>query len=518
MAGPKLRSAMLPPPVKGWVTNQPISGMDPLAALSLTNVFPERQHIALRKGTRYHSKTIGTGIVYGIGALESGATSKLVATGVSAGTYCLYDATTASAAATILTNDAGVAMTAPCLYYQQFRDYLYATSGQLGDTFQRWSGTGNVFASFTGLNAPGPMTVYKSRMYCLDMLDGGGNPAGTSVWYGGPDLVTGAMTEFPFKSLLRLGGNYGIIATVTRAKDFSEDELFCYISLNGEVLIYQGNFPGDPTWSKIGHYIIPKPLGVRAYFYVGPDLHVMTVAGVVSIQAVMRGEKIGSKYLTISDNIDETIISFWQTYSSNIGSVYNTGIEDPINGMLITSYAKVAGTSTTNYVMNLSSGAWTSFINNNGTVGGYNALCWAKLGSNIYYGTTNSKVFKANTGDWDEDPANEGAVLPIDIDIYPAYNYFNDPMHLKQFVEAVPFVSMDNGLTLTMDAILDYSGDGPINTVSDTTDTAYKLYKPHVGLKGVGKAASLRISQQFTQAQTFKLEATEVFWNEGEVR
>lgn len=505
--GGTVQSYTLPPPVGGLKTRDPFSQADPLSAIELRNFFPNRATVDQRKGARYHSKTIGTGIVYGIGAFESGATSKLVATGVSAGTYRLYDATTASAAATILTNDAGVTMTAPCLYYQQFRDYLYATSGQLGDTFQRWAGSGNVFASFTGLNAPGPMTVYRSRMYCLDMLDSGGNPAGTSVWYGATDAVTGAMTEFPLKSLLRLGGNYGIIATVTRAKDFSEDELFCYISLNGEVLIYQGDYPGSVTWSLLGHYVIPRPLGVRAFFYVGPDLHVMTTQGVVSLQSVMRGDRIGSKYLTISDNIDETLID--TVTSSNLGSVYWVGVESPKNNLLIVTVPNSPGTTSVHYVMNTSSGAWAYWDN-------FNAFCWTQWNNEIYFGTTNSRVFKACTGTWDENPASEGAAVDRTHTMRQSFNYLDDRANHKSVLQLSPIIYSENGLAIRTGVDVDFSNTAIGSTLeySDTSDLTGKIYRPTIQAQGSGKGISHRIDA-IGQTSAAKLYATEVFYETG---
>lgn len=505
--GGTVQSYTLLPPVKGLTTREPLSQTDPLYAIEMKNFFPNRSSVDQRKGTRYHSKTIGTGIVYGIGALESGATSTLVATGVSGGTYRLYDATTASAAATILTNDAGVTMTAPCLYFQQFREYLFATSGQLADTFQRWAGSGNVFASFTGLNAPGPMTVYKSRMYCLDMLDGSGNPAGTSVWYGGIDAVTGAMTEFSFKSLLRLGGSYGIIATVTRAKDFSEDELFCYISLNGEVLIYQGDFPGSPTWSKIGHYIIPKPVGIRGHFYIGPDLHVITVSGVISIQAVMRGEKIGAKYLTISDNIDETLSL--EVTSTNLGSVYWAGIESPKDNLIIITIPTTPGTTAIHYVMNTASGAWCYWDN-------FTAFCWTRWGNEIYFGTTNSRVFKANTGTWDENPASEGAAVDRTHTMRQSFNYLDDRANHKSVLQLSPIIYSENGLTIRTGVDVDFSNTAIGSTLeySDTADLTGKIYRPMIQAQGSGKGISHRIDA-IGQTSAAKLYATEIFYETG---
>jgi hypothetical protein len=87
---------------------------------------------------------------------------------------------------------------------------------------------------------------------------------------------------------------------------------------------------------------------------------------------------------------------------------------------------------------------------------------------------------------------------------------------VKQFTECRPIVQQSEGLTLTLDVNVDYNDVVATSTVTDTTDTAYKLYLPRMGLNGIGKAASVRIDGTVT-TKRMSLQALEVLWNEGDI-
>jgi hypothetical protein len=160
--------------------------------------------------------------------------------------------------------------------------------------------------------------------------------------------------------------------------------------------------------------------------------------------------------------------------------------------------------------MNTVTGAWTKFT-------GQQAWCWAVWNNEIYFGAySTNKVFKADNGYFDEDPASAGSAQNRTCVMRPAYNYLDDRSTTKQFIQAKIILQESEGLSLTVDADVDYADTTPTSTITDTTDTAYKRYYVNAGLNGIGKAASIRFDQTVTTKRR-SIEAIEIFWNEGDI-
>jgi hypothetical protein len=143
---------------------------------------------------------------------------------------------------------------------------------------------------------------------------------------------------------------------------------------------------------------------------------------------------------------------------------------------------------------------------------------WALFNDNIYFSSNpisgGSCLFKADTGDYDDD-GNSG-ILTRTIKLRFAFNYFGQPEIVKQFTEARPLLYQQYGLNLTMDTDIDYANTTALSTITDSSDTSYRLYRPRVGLKGIGKAASIRIDGTMT-TNKMSLQAVEVLWNQGDI-
>ena len=66
---------------------------------------------------------------------------------------------------------------------------------------------------------------------------------------------------------------------------------------------------------------------------------------------------------------------------------------------------------------------------------------------------------------------------------------------------------------------MDFANVAATQTVTaDTTDTAYKIYQPRVGLQGIGNAVSIRIDQTAPATdKRFSLNAIKVVWQDGDI-
>lgn len=518
-------SATIPPPVNGINTKDPISGMDQLFALEAVNFISKNGGVELREGSRYHSKdvtynpSIVTDIVMALGVISNNlGANRLIAFG--SGFFLAtsnihnavaYDATTPGSAAPIYTGGAVLEKAAPCIAMTVFQGKIWYPASGVNLFIKYWDG-----ASATETNVAVPINDvrlifnYKNRLYYTRRK---------SIYWGGVNAIAGFVIgdTYDVASLLSYGGNIIYGGDMSRGQAQS-DNYMILVSDTGEILLFQGEYPASPTWSIVGRFKIPQPCGARAFVKYGSDILVLTVQGVVSILDVIQGNQVIN---FLSDNIGDYFSDFSSIVNYNYGvtapiGAYFSGVWWPDRGWIVFTYVAdlqdiINGEpypTMRMIVYDTKNSSWWRWD-------GINAYSLAVLNGELYIGTTDGRVFKM-TGDFDEDPANEGAVLTRTIKLRPAYNYFGDRSASKQFVEARPILKQSEGLTLTMDADVDYQDTTATNTVTDLTNTAYKLYAPRVGLQGIGRCASIRIDGTVT-TKRFRLEATEVIWNDGDI-
>lgn len=481
--------------------------MDELFALDMENYFPGFGTVDFVNGYRYHSKSIGSGAVSGLASYkDASGVEYLIASGAD---NKVYNASTASSAATDITGAA--VLGGPMLYFQSFNGYLFMSDGLASENLYRWAGSGNIAVStFTvggsNIDTVGPLAAYKSRFYTL-LQSSPAIPKYTLVYYGDVNAVSGAMESFDFRSLLRDGGAGMFIGSVTRAKDFSEEELFCFISDKGEILVYSGDYPAATNWQIVGHYSIPRPLGPRAFFYIGANLCIITSQGVIAMSEIMGGSATG-RYLGLSDAITPAFTAAATT--TLFGNTAWCGVNYPRGNFAVCNIPVTSGSVSNQFYMNTTTQAWCKRTNQN-------AFCWAIHKDELYFGGLSGRVFKADNGYFDENPASEGNVLSRSTKLRPAFNYLNDRESQKRFIEARPILYESEGLNLVMGADVDFADNAPssANAVTDSNDLSYKLYRPQVPLEGIGQALCCRFEQTVTTKRR-SIQAIQVLYEPGE--
>lgn len=490
----KAQSLTIPPPVMGWNTKDPLSQMDQLYAVEMENYFPNNGTVDIRGGSSIWATGIGSSYVYTLGELYTEGSGAKFLAGDDSGN--IYDITSTGAATNIT---AGTAWAGPLWHVQSFKNRLFLSNRDVGVGLKVWTGSGNVADSgFTGFPSKcGALTAYRSRLYVAEENTG-------NLYYGPVDSISGALTLFSAGAVFANGGSIAFIGRVTRAKDFSEDEMFAIISTRGEILLYSGSYPGSAEWGLVGKYLIPTPCGHKAFFYIGSDLCIITAQGLISLSSIMSQ---GGLYSFLSDRINSEFIS---RFSSAGYSEFSIGVSHPVGNLaLISSAYTGAGLDAVQFVMNTQTGAWCKFTN-------WTAVTFARFNDGLYFSTSTGKVMKALDGYFDEDPASAGNAQNRTCVLRPAYNYFGDRQSNKQFTSATVMLKESEGLSLTCDADIDYADTTPTSTLSDTTDTSYKRYHARVGLTGSGKAASIRFEDTVTTKRR-SIEAIDVFWNEGDI-
>ena len=491
-------SLIIPPPTMGWNTKDPVSNMDQSYALEMLNFFPGSGTVDLRKGSSLHiNNKIGNGKFIGHLAEynQNSGTSFLLAFVSSGGK--VYNCSVAGTA----TDISGAAVFPDLVFTVNFQNKIFIKGYDSTRDVQVWNGTGNVAAAgFTGPSgddkALWKMTTYKNRLYFLGYQDG-------SIWYGDVNAITGALVQFDVSSLLTRGGEILHIDTYS-GNYYQQQDIFVIVSSEGEVLLYQGDYPGSTTWSQIGHLFIAAPAGKKSFFKWGNDLTILTNEGMISLSSIL-GSNLEGDYTYATDKIASA-------YKEAIASSLEAGLSNNISGVHYPNgpYISILFPFSVVFVMNTITKAWAKFTYIADYFGSQ-ALFNNDLYMSGYGSAFNDLIRKVNTGTYDDDTENPGTALTRQIKLRPAYNYFKDPYKNKQFTEAIPYIYMDQGLTLTMDSDVDFANVAATNTETDTSDTSYKLYTPTMGLSGIGITASLRIDQTVTDKQ-MSLQAIKVKW------
>jgi hypothetical protein len=488
------RSATILPPVLGWNTKDPISEMEESYAVEAINFFSDGGSVDLRKGTTSFAQTDTTDSTKVLTLGEFNAqdgTKHLVAQDNISETYIF---STAGATVNSLI-DAGFPVASPT-WTVNFRNRIWFPITTAGTSYlATWNGSAfNVALGITGvtvttLRTP---TTYKNRIYFIQAST-------ATMWYLGVDSITGAATSFDFQSLFKLGGKLLFIGTVQQ-NNLDGQVYFAAISDQGEVLLYQGDYPGSTTWSLVGQFYMPPAIGARSFIYWGANLVIMTYQGIILLSDVLKGDP---NIVPLSDKINP---SFKEILSVGSNSDYACGVFYPQGNMLVFNIPTSSGASTEQFVMNTVTGSWWRWT-------GITAFHWCVFNGDLYFGSTKGRVMKAWTGYVDTDPLTNAATNRT-CKLRPAYNYFGDRAHLKQFVSAKPIVYQSENLSLTLDANVDFEDVTATNTETTTGDTSYKLYQPTMGLNGMGRCASIRIDGSYS-TKRMSLQAIEVIYNQG---
>lgn len=483
----------MPPPFGGLNAISAKAAMPAEDALILDNYFPRPGGVVLRAGYRiWTTGGMGGASVQTLAEWASGGTRKLLA----AANSNIYDCSTLGASATSLASG----FTSDQWQTVQFRAQLHLVNG--ADAPQMYNGSTVSAPAWTGPTVANLINVniYRSRMYFVEKNT-------LKIWYGGVDAVSGALTAFDMQSLFRRGGTLSFMATWTRDSGNGMDDLAVFVSDQGEIQVYQGAYPNDPTWYRIGRYDTLEPLGLRAYATFGSELLIGTVGGVIPMSAIIAfgAEEQTSKAITFK--INQLISNASMLWQDNFGwqlIVYPHGNYIVLNVPVSDDAGSV---SSWQYVVNTLTGGWCRFL-------GQNAPCFGIFNMLLYFGTGDGRVMQADYGYSDGSTAElktDGSV--ISGTIKTSFQDYQLPGRFKRFLNCQPFISSNGEVSLGIAIQVDYKDRAIEGTIStnqsgspwdtspwDTTPwgDATQVNRAWLGIGGAGHVAALRINTMTT--------------------
>lgn len=459
-------------------------------ARKLTNVYPDGPRCTIRKGYTLHS------------TLEAHPVRSMFSLALMAGTETLIACNNnkiLDASVETEVNETGA--TTPTSSDWQgvvFKHRLFLCNGV--NTVQVWDGSSVADCTFTGVTLADLINVsaYKGRLYFVEKNS-------TSIWYGGVGAVGGgALTEEDLEgaastggSILTRGGFIVYAGSWTNNIGDVSRSLFVIVTSEGEVLFYNGSYPGDTTtpWGLVARYVIGKPLGYNAFVEVDNDLWILTNAGIYPVSMLFSG---GSTVAVngIGRKINPLIQEYAASYPFNhlwYGRYWPGGKRVYISIPTGTNAAMYA-------VCNIETGAWCTYEFASDV-----PTALAIFGGHPYFGTDSGLVVVAEDGLSDN---GEG----ISFDMKLPFSYLGARQQFKVFKEVRPLIRSQRGASFTIGVQTDFQDNdagGTINSTAGTytawgsswgsswSDVTEYIYD-WAGVRGQGHSAAIRVQGQMT--------------------
>jgi len=366
-------------------------------------------------GTRW-SRSATTSTAQTISSITRGGTGNLTAT-----------LTTASAHSLVTGNTITVAGAIPAEFNGTFRitvtggttlTYTMATAPS-GNASTVGTYTINYFITGNNSNTFAYVNLFKERLYFVEENT-------LNFWYLPVDSINGAVTKFPLGGIFKNGGYLQAMGTWTIDAGYGVDDLAVFVTSNGEVAVYKGSNPSDPTdWSLIGIWNIGSTFARKCVFKYGGDILLLTQQGLVPLSAGLQSTRLDPR-VNITDKIFYAISQATDNYSSNFGWQINYLAK---YNMLILNVPVTGGTE--QYVMHNITKSWCRFTN-------ISANCWEMSDEDMYFGGTG---FVARFYDSFADAGTN-----IKGFVQQAYSYFESRGQQKRFTLVRPILQTDNGV------------------------------------------------------------------------
>jgi hypothetical protein len=281
-------------------------------------------------------------------------------------------------------------------------------------------GTYTVAQYITGVDSKNLIHVnlFKNRLYYTEKNS-------MKVWYLPTDSIGGAALALDFGGIARMGGYIQAMGTWTIDAGQGADDYAVFVTNNGEIIVYNGTDPSDPTkWALKGVWQLGQTFNRKCFLKWAGDLLLLTQDGLVPLASALQSSRLDPR-VNVTDKIYYAISQAATLYSGNFGwqIAYFAS-----NNMLLINVPTSTGTQ--QFVMHTISKAWAQFT-------GINATCFELHNELLYFGG-NGFVGQYWNG-YSDNGSN------INASVQQAYSYFDAPGQLKRYTLVRPIIQTDNG-------------------------------------------------------------------------
>ena len=336
-------------------TRDGLGSLQPFEARLLRNWIPNGNAVERRNGHALFS-TGQTGAVTTLYAYDGLTASQLI--GINAGDVYNFSAATATSIANsnYTTNTRWIA--------ENYKNRLIAVAA--GETPFTYDGTNTAATGFTGPTLTTLANIAKVRnrlWFCATSQ--------ADVYYGGLGAITGALTTFQLSQVVS-GGTCMAIGAHSQDAGDGPDDFTVFVMSTGEVVVYSG----DPsaTFTKVGNFMMPEPVGRRCLVNIGGQLAVITRMGLVPLSAAFQGIAFDALAIGPFGKVSPSLQDDVRLYGSLAGWQMVLW-----NGAVIINVPTVDGVTSRQWYFNTLTGAWTQ-------LGDLPISCMAVWAGNLYFG------------------------------------------------------------------------------------------------------------------------------------
>lgn len=393
---------VFPAPRRGLIQNDSIAMPQGEGAEVMDNWFPTPQGARMRRGSEKKA-TLGAPI-WSFLTYDTGAQKKMFA----ATNDSIFDVTTV-ADPNVRPNPVVTGLGSGKWSSVQFpnsagQPALVAVNGV--NPMKRYDGAG--WADITGTSTPISITgidtsklsavwAYQNRLFFVQRDT-------MSAWYLPTLSYGGAAKELPMGSTFTKGGSLIFGATWSADSGSGMNNMCVFVTDMGEVAVFQGTDPDSiNTWSKVGTFVIGRPLGKNAFFKTGGDIAIITDDGIVSVSQIMQKDRAGLASVAITFPIE----ALWRdvVFNRAFAGYDFSAVVWPAESLLLVAIPAFAGNAKYCIVANAKTGAWCRYT-------GWDTRCAVVFEDRLYFGTSDGKVIRGEVGGSECGAPYAATVLP----------------------------------------------------------------------------------------------------------
>jgi hypothetical protein len=492
---PDVVTKVVPAPTEGWDAISPLASMDPKRAPTLINWVPRPGWVELRSGYTPWSWLGSSSPVYSLMVYRPYSGERMFA---AMGTK-IFEVTTLGKSTAVVTG-----LNSAKWQYVNFTPALSTPVIQCVngvDPLQQFDGTNWTEPTITGfpngLNTTDIVNIYAQKRRLWYIMSNGAGGGSTVAVFMPTDAISGAVGgSLDLGSLWTKGGYLVAMADWTLDGGSGPSDYAVFISSRGQVAIYAGTDPTSATtWSLVGVFNVPPPIGNRCAEQVGSDVALITQQGVIPLSQALPFDPSADRSVAITARIQNAMAQAAQ-YSGNFGWQF---ITYPMQQLAILNVPVEDSVLQYQFVMNTLTGAWTQFQ-------GWNANCFEIFEDNLYFGGNDGTVNLAYNGGLD-------LASPIAADMQCAFNYFDDPGRTKRMTMVQPLMVAGGAITPTLSVDEDFATSTTVATVTilasgaqwdvakwdvDVWPAGSFVVKPWLSVQALGHALAVHMTVNVT--------------------
>lgn len=440
----KEKTKSIPAPIGGWNRRDALADMPETDAVTLDNMVPGLEGVSLRNGREEHVTGLGSFIESLMEYSPPSGVPKLFA----AIPTDVFDVTTAGAVGAAVVSSLTNGRWQHTMFATAAGNFLVMANG--ADSVRNYDGASWTTPSITNVTSANliHVTAHAQRLWFVekDKLD---------AWYLGTSAISGAATKLPLGSFCKLGGYLVAIGSWSRDGGSGMDDMWVAVTSNGEVVIYSGTDPSSSTtWTQVGVFKIPPPVGRRCIVKAGSDLGILTAVGLIPLSAVLAANQSGQALVAITDKISGAFKDYFQRSGTAFGWQV---IEYPEKQLIFVNVPYRERVTQYQAVMNVRTGAWCRFTM-------LDMGCWSLLGSGLYGGGNDGTVWKYSL----DEHADDGDKIPATI--LQAFSTFGSPLHKEATAARMVMLGPDNYIPV-VEIKADYDTRAPTAEANETAST-----------------------------------------------